>query len=111
MTPDRDLPDWARLERAGDFAWIRENLHVFWPAAQTAYAEAGRGALVVDTTSRPTGEGNPFGYFPKEVLDLFEDEDIARMVGEYDPEQEFVVVLLKSTERASTYRVQRRSPR
>ena len=58
------FPAWAERGRAGDLAWIRENLHVFWPAAQQGQEEFGRGAIVVDTTSRPTGEGHPFGYLP-----------------------------------------------
>jgi hypothetical protein len=28
------LPEWAEQDRAGDLAWIEENVHVFWPAAQ-----------------------------------------------------------------------------
>lgn len=104
----RRFPDWALRERQSDMDWIGENFHVFWPAATAAFAEQGRGALVVDTTSRPTGKGNPFAYLPQEVVDQRDDEDIKRMVREYDPEREFVVVLLKSRERTSTYRVQER---
>jgi len=55
---------------------------VFWPAASAAFKEHGRGAIVVDTTSRPTGRGNPFGYFPQEVVETGDDEDLKRMVRE-----------------------------
>ena len=106
MSPDRPLPDWARRERQSDLDWIKENLHVFVPAAEAAFEELGRGAIVIDTTSRPTGEGNPFGYFLQEQLLQYDDEDINRMVRECDPETEFVVVLLKSNDRTSSYRVQ-----
>jgi len=99
------FPAWAQRERAGDLAWIRENLHVFWPAAQRACEELGRGAIVVDTTSRPTGEGHPFGYFPQEKVEQTGDEDAQRMVREYEPSWEIVAVLLKTEERTSTYRV------
>ena len=108
MTPDRPLPGWARRERQSDLDWIVANLHVFVPVAEAAFKELGRGAIVVDTTSRPTREGNPFGYFPQEQLLQYEDEDINRLVREYDPETEFVVVLLKPSDRTSSYRVQPR---
>ena len=105
MPPDRPLPDWARRERDSDIDWIAENIHIFSPAAKEAFEELGRGALVIDTTSRPTEQGNPFGYFPQEQLLQYEDEDIDRMVREYDPETEFVVVLVKPNDRTSSYRV------
>jgi len=85
--------------------WIKENLHVFLSAATAAFAEYGRGAIVVDTTSRPTGEGHPFGYFPQEIVEEGDDEDIKRMVKEYDPEKDIVIVMLKPDDKMSTYRV------
>lgn len=59
--------------------------------------------MVVDTTSRLTGRGHPFGYLPQEHL--ADDADITRLVTGYDPQAEFVVVLLKSEGRTSSYRV------
>ena len=47
------IPEWAVQERLSDLAWIKENLDVFWPAAQAQYRLEGRGAIVVDTTVRP----------------------------------------------------------
>ena len=106
MTPEtEDIPDWARRERQPDLAWIVENIHIFWPAATTAFEKQGRGAIVVDTTSRPAGEGNPFGYFPQEFFEQRDYEDTNRMVAQYDPETELVVMLLKSIDRTSTYRL------
>ena len=99
------FPAWAETGRAGDLGWIRENLHVFWPAAEMGYEELGRGAIVVDTTSRPTGEGHPFGYLPQEKVEETADEDAQRMVREYDPAWELVTVLLKSHDRVSVYRI------
>jgi hypothetical protein len=29
------IPAWAEQERSGDLHWIGENLHIFWPVAQT----------------------------------------------------------------------------
>ena len=54
------IPEWAAQERLSDLAWIQENLNVFWTAAEAQYRREGRGAIVVDTTVRPTGAGNPF---------------------------------------------------
>jgi len=47
MTPEnRNIPDWARLERQADLAWIGENLDVFWRTATAAFEDAGREAIV-----------------------------------------------------------------
>jgi hypothetical protein len=98
-------PVWAERERTGDLAWIGENLHVFWPAAQQGYESLGRGAIVVDTISRPTGGGNPFVYLPQEPLKETADANAQRMVRQYDPSWELVAVLLKSRDRVSVYRL------
>jgi hypothetical protein len=110
MTAERggpDIPDWAREERASDLAWITENKPSFWPAAQAQFAAYGRGVVVVDTTQQPDpSAGHPMYYLPEAVAEQVGDEDTERMLREYDPRQEFVVVLLKPEERTSTYRVQ-----
>ncbi len=87
--------------------WIRENLHIFWPVATDAYVRTGRGAIIVDTTQQPVeGLGHPFGYFPQSFVEDRDAEDVNRMVRGYDPDKELVVVMLKSGERLSSYRVQ-----
>lgn len=101
----RHIPDWAERERGADLAWIRENLHVLWPMARQAYDEAGRGAIFVDTTIRPSGLGHPFGYFPREMVEEYGNADTLRMVLEYDPTREMVTVLLKTENRSSSYRI------
>ena len=106
MTLEIDkIPEWALKERERDLAWIRENLDIFWPLAKDVYDEAGRGVIMVVTTQQPTGEGYPFGYVPQGVVNLGDDEDTKRIVREYDPEKELVVLLVKSGDRTSTYRV------
>ena len=61
MTPEHSrIPDWALSERQRDVEWIGENLQIFWPVVQEAFAKQGRGVLVVGTTSRPTGQGQLF---------------------------------------------------
>jgi hypothetical protein len=90
-------------------AWLRENLHMFWPLAQLGYQEVGRGAIVVDTTETVThagGVGHPTGYLDQETIAQQGDEDTQRLVGEYEPTEEFVSVLLKPQDRQSTYRAQ-----
>jgi hypothetical protein len=50
----------AERERAGDLAWIRQSLHIFWPAVQQGHAERVRGAIFADTTSRAAAGNAPF---------------------------------------------------
>ena len=113
MTPEhRDIPDWAQRERQADLGWMRtdyvraENLDVFSTIASVVFENTGRGAIVVDTTSQAMhGAGHPFAYFNQETIEGQDDEDIRRVVAEYDPTQEFVVVILKPDNHTSTYRV------
>jgi hypothetical protein len=100
-----DLPAWALEERQGDLDWIRENTAVFQSAAAEQYQKNGRGIIMVDLRSRPPG-GHYFTYYLQEFLVWEEDEAISRMVEEYDPAAEFVVTLIKSNKRLSTYRIQ-----
>ena len=103
------IPDWAKRDRQRDLEWIRENLHIFWPAATDAYVELGRGALVVDITRQPIpGLGHPFGYFSQAEIEARDDEDAKRMVREYDQDWEFVLVMLKPKDQMSIYRVDTR---
>lgn len=105
-TEHSKLPDWARQERQGDLDWIRENVDIFHLAAAIAFADAGRGAIVVDTTMQPIpGGGHLFGYFDQEFVQKELGEDTRRMVQEYDPAQELILVLLKADNRTSTYRI------
>ena len=102
----QNIPAWAHLERRHDFKWIDENIDGFWPVAQDAFVEVGRGAIVVDTTSQPAPEdGYPFGYLSQEQLEQDGDEDTKRMLSEYDPSRELVLLLLKPENRTSTYRI------
>ncbi|SRR6266496_1159364 len=110
MTPEwgaPDIPDWAKEERQSDLAWIAENRSSFWPAAQAQFAAHGRGVIVVDTTVQPDpNTGNPMYYIPQEMAEKTDDEDTKRMLREYAPKREFVVLLVKPEGRVSTYRVQ-----
>jgi hypothetical protein len=105
--PERDkrIPDWARRERQRDLDWIQENFAVFRLASIVAFADTGRGALVVDTTWSLPEAGNPFAYFNQEQIEQEGYEDAMRMAQAYDPTSEFIVVLLKEDDHLSTYRV------
>lgn len=102
-----EIPDWAARERQADIEWIRENLHVFWPAAKLSFEEFGRGALIVNTNAvmrQDEHKGNPIFYLPAEQIRAYEWLPAIQMVREYDPHWEFVTVLLKR-QRESAYRV------
>ena len=92
-------------EQQGDLDWLRENLTVFSAAAAEQYQQNGRGLIVVDLRSRPPG-GHYYTYYIQQFIEWEDDEDIKQMVREYDPANEFVITLLKSNQRLSTYRVQ-----
>lgn len=103
------IPRWAEQDRKGDLLWIAENMHVFWPMVQAAFATAGIGALFVELTIR-YGTGHPVLYLPKEQVESYDYPDARRMVDQYNPDKEFVLVLLKEKQRVSTYRVQGPNP-
>ena len=105
MRPRKPLPNWAKRERTSDLAWINENLHILWPAAQEQYEKVGHGAIVVNTLSRPLGTGNPFAYLTQEQAQETFDSDVQRLVRQYDPETEIVIVLLKEQGKQSSYRL------
>jgi hypothetical protein len=105
--PIRHFPNWAERERQGDLRWIGENVHILWPAAHTGFETLGRGAITVDTTIKPVpGLINPFTYLSQAELQPLRDQDMERIVRQYDPTKELVVVLFKTQQRTSTYRIQ-----
>ncbi len=50
------------------------------------------------------GFGHPLWYLPQMEIEQ-NKEDLSRMVNEYEPSWEFVIVVLKPQDRESTYRV------
>jgi len=87
VTPENyHTPDRALRERQADLGWIVGNLDLFWTAAIAAFEDAGRGAIVVDTTSQPVpGAGHSFAYFSQEQVEDHGNEDAVRQVSECDP--------------------------
>lgn len=98
-------PSWHEQERGLDLAWINENLHVFWPLAQLSYVEVGRGAIVTDLTVDQPGGGHPFAYCNQAAIITIGDPDALRIVAQYDPDWQFVALLIKPERRISTYRI------
>ena len=101
----QSLPDWAKQERGRDLEWIRQQVDVFWSAAQVMYPSFGRGALVVDVTKGYPSELQAFGYLDQTGVEQSGEEDIKRLVSEYEPREEFVTTLFKSDDRISSYRL------
>ncbi len=99
------IPDWAKKERLHDLEWIADNLYFLWPLSRASFKKLGRGAIVVDTTSRPAGQGHPFAYISQKGIAGLNDPDAWRMVNVYDPGVELVTMLLKREGRVSTYRI------
>ncbi len=73
--------------------------------AAQGFQVVGRGAIFVDVASRPMGDQNLFTYFTAEKVERYENEAIDQMVREYDPAEEFVIVLLKPERKMSSYRI------
>ncbi|HET6443244.1 MAG TPA: hypothetical protein VFI27_01580 [candidate division Zixibacteria bacterium] len=103
---NQNIPAWAHLERERDFEWIDENVEIFCAAATSSFEVSGRGAIVVDTTTQPSPDaGHPFGYLSQNQLEQDGDEDTKRMLSQYDPSRELVLLLLKPEYRTSSYRI------
>ena len=102
-TPENNLSD---SEGKRDLAWIEENLPLFWQTAVQGARLMGRGAIMVDVEGRPMGSKNLFTYFSLEELARFEDAEMQRLVRQYRPDDEFVLILLKPEARTRSYQIQ-----
>lgn len=105
MIEQEKTPEWAAQEREKDLGWIQENLELFWQTASKGAVVVGRGALVVDVATKPMGERNYFTYITQEDIERFEDEESLRLIKQYVPETEFVIMFLKPKERTSSYQI------
>jgi hypothetical protein len=98
-------PAWADEDRELDMALIQENVEMLQIASASSFIEAGRCAIVVETSIMEEDGWHTFAYYPQEVVELDFDDDKQRMVQEYEPFKEFVIVFLKPENRTSTYRI------
>jgi hypothetical protein len=102
----QSIPPWAHLERQRGFPWIEESIEDFWRVAQSAFAERGRGGIVVNVTSLLSPDaGHPSGFLLQEQLEQDGDENALPMLSEYDPSRKLVLLLRKTKNRTSTYRI------
>ncbi len=80
--------------------------------ARYGFEQVGRGMVVVDTNVQEATEeidGNPsphvdFAYFGAAKVEKLEDAELIRKVRQYDPDKEFVAVLVWP-DRWTSYRV------
>ena len=94
-----------------------EFIRINWPMAAAfawqQYRKQGRGCLVVDVAKAqdpPPGESHLFGetpgaYVPYKVARITGDDDVKRMIKEYNPRQEVVFVFLRKDGGVSSYRL------
>jgi hypothetical protein len=88
-------------DRELDLKWIDGNLKVLATAAIDNYANKGRGIVVSDHTK--DGVIPPTIYLPQAKIPQ-EDDQVARLVREYDPSAEGVLLIFKRDGRAASYR-------
>lgn len=105
-----DLP--TGLEsRESHLEFIRINWPVAAAFAWQQYRKQGRGCIVFDVAKAqdpPPGEPHLFGetpgaYVPYKVVRAAGDEDVKRMVREYDPRRQVVFVFLRQDGGVSSY--------
>ena len=118
-TGDNPLDDesWERMTTGGDLEtkqplnsqenkrdtdWIEDNSALFWTTATVACEQIGPGAIVIDL-SKPTKSGeNQYRYIAQGEIEL-KDEFLDKLMREYNPHREFVVVLKKSKDQYKIY--------
>jgi hypothetical protein len=105
MTPEKNIDHPAEAQRDLELAWIDRNTSIFSAKASGYFGLVGRGAIIVDSAPKPLSEGPLFTYFSKEQLEHIADADINEMVDGYNPEQEFIVLLLLSQNQTRAYRI------
>jgi hypothetical protein len=85
--------------------WIELNLGAFSADAARAYRERGRGAYVATATPGPPKLG-PLEYSAPDIGDIaVHDRDMARLVREYNPATQFVVVIREPDDSMHAYTV------
>lgn len=101
----KEVPDGFQRQREADLAWIQEYLEPFAASAREQHHLRGRGAIVIDTNVVMEGAGHPVSYLPQAEIESVDEPDIQRLVRNYRPETQMVIVLLKHGYSHSTYTV------
>ena len=105
MTPEMNTVSCPEAQRQLELNWIGQNAPLFSAKASGYFVLVGRGAIIVDTAARPLSEGPLFTYFSKEQMEHIADGDIDDMVDDYNPENEFIVLLLLPENQTRPYRI------
>ena len=105
MTPEMNTVTCLEAQRQLELDWIGQNAPLFSAKASGYFDLVGRGAIIVDAATKPLSEGPLFTYFIKEQMEHIDDVDINAMVDDYDPEKEFVVLLLLPQNQTRAYRI------
>lgn len=101
-----ELTDWTSKEYEADRTWIDENLPVLRNAALSEYDEIGPGAVFIDTREYDEGKNShPFYYLSQANIEELENEETKQVISEYSPNQELVIVLIKTGERECVYKI------
>lgn len=77
--------------------WVEENRSLFWLVATVAWEQTGPGAIIVDLSKPSNDGGYLFRYMTQGEIEL-RDNHLDRLLREYNPHREFVVVLLKTND-------------
>jgi hypothetical protein len=105
MSPEKNIDQCPEVQRQLELDWIDQNVVLFSAKASGYFGLVGRGAIIVDTATKPLSDGPLFTYFSKEQMEHLADGDINAMVDDYDPEKEFVVLLLLPQNQTRAYRI------
>ena len=106
MTPEKNTVRSAKSEHEFELAWIDRNMPLFSAKAFGYFELVGRGAIIVDAATKPLSDGPLFTYFSKEQMEHIADVDVNDKIDKYDPEEEFVVLLLLPQNQTRAYRIE-----
>lgn len=105
MTSEKNINHAAESQRELELAWIYQNMPLFSAKASGYFGLVGRGAIIVDAAAKPLSQGPFFTYFSKEQMEHIEDVNVYDLVDDYDPDEEFVVLLLLPDNQTRAYRI------
>jgi hypothetical protein len=105
MMPEKNTDQSAEALRELELDWIGQNMALFSAKAAGYFGLVGRGAIIVDAAAKPLSEGPLFTYFSKEQMEHIENGEIVAMVDGYDPQEEFLVLLLLPQNQTRAYRI------
>lgn len=105
MKAEQNIIAQLEAQRRLELAWIEKNTALFFTKASGYFGLVGRGAIIVDAAAKPLSEGSLFTYFTKEQMGHVANMTIDDMVDNYDPEIEFVVLLLLPENQIRAYRI------